>query len=251
MLRQLIVFGAVVAAVVAVTAPVASSDPPPGRYQDVQPHFGGAAVTLHTDFCTSGFSVRKNGSRTTGSVVAGHCFPKPDDGVSSGDQFYGQVATVVYDHTHDMSLVTGAKETPQTYSPSIWVDPGLPAARRVIRARDPLPTDSLCVSGAKSANHCGLTFRPNEKVQSCSLPTDDPPNFCTTGLSLAINPSPDPVVRRGDSGAPLYVLDKDTGGVIIVGMLVGGDLNNPATVAFEPISFIQQSLGVTVLVTTP
>lgn len=251
MLRQLIAFAAVVVAIAAVTAPVAVADPPPGRGNDTQPHFGGAVVDMALGSCTSAFSVRKNGSRTTGSVVAGHCFQAPGDGVSSGNKFYGEVATALYDHTHDMSLVVGAKEEPQTYAPSIWVDPGLPAARRVIRARDPLPTDNLCVSGALSGNHCGLTFNPGAPVQACSRPTDTPPNFCVTGLSLATNPGPGAVVQPGDSGAPMYVLDQATGGVIIVGMFVGGDAQKPALVAFEPVSFIQQSLGVTVLVTTP
>lgn len=251
MLRHLLVFGAVAVALAAATepAPAVVVTAAPGRANDTQPHFGGAKIDGP---CTSGFSVRRNGTRITASVVAGHCFPKRDDGVSSGPEPYGEVKVALWDTTRDMSLVSSFETIPETYSSTIYVDPpGLPSTRRVVGARDPLPTDSLCVSGSITGNQCGLTFDPGTKARSCNQGSL-PPLICTENLDVARKLSGGTVAQKGDSGAPVYARPSDGGeGVIIVGMLVGVDPNNASLIGFEPISFIQQQLDVTVLVTAP
>jgi hypothetical protein len=60
------------------------------RFEDPEPHWGGAAIGLtpivHT--CTSAFTVVRVDTLARGSVTAGHCF-EPSQNVYSGPQYYG------------------------------------------------------------------------------------------------------------------------------------------------------------------
>lgn len=98
-----------------------------GRLDDGEPHWGGAGIGLgaNNNFCTSGFTVVRNGVR--GSVTAGHCF---DNGqfVNSGPQFYGTTSGESGFPTFDMIRVGSSAET---YDNRIHVDPCCPSVRDV------------------------------------------------------------------------------------------------------------------------
>ncbi|MFD3581412.1 hypothetical protein [Streptomyces sp. NPDC058683] len=223
----------------ALDTPRPLADPLPyGRANDVQPHFGGAALSVfptvqESDYhCTSGFAVQlKANPRKKGMVTAGHCFKQDTDLGSGhdrtgGDIDFGTVTVVKFDAgvpdgKHDMELITGVlgQSGAQTYAATIWVDPQVPSAVRVVGKGSVAQGDMVCYSGMVTKANCGFEVRTPDKGTLCSTEpghTDD----CTTGLAAATKPvSSGP--RKGDSGSPVYRLD-DQGNAVLLGMLVGG-----------------------------
>jgi hypothetical protein len=206
------------------------------RFNDVQPHRGGAGIsvfpTATTYDCTAGFAVRSNSDPTTvGMVTAGHCFPrnrvlgsgKDADGAID----FGAVTVVKFQKnvpngTQDMELITGVPDQtgPQTYAPTLWADPRVPSAIRVVDTGAASLGDSVCYSGMVTRTNCGFAVQTLTAGKSCSREPGHA-NDCTIGLAEATKPvSSGP--KPGDSGSPVFKVD-DKGNAIIVGMLVGGD----------------------------
>ncbi|MFD3307458.1 hypothetical protein [Streptomyces sp. NPDC058694] len=234
------------------------------RLNDVQPHRGGAGLsvfpTATTYDCTAGFAVRsKSDPRTVGMVTAGHCFTRNrilGSGNDAGGAIdFGAVTVVKYQKnvpngTHDMELITGvpSQTGPQTYAPTLWVDPRVPSAMRVVDTGAASLGDSLCYSGMVTRANCGFTVRTLTEGKSCSREPGHA-NDCTIGLAEATKPvSTGP--RPGDSGSPVFKIEN--GNAVIVGMLVGGDPSSDgpphrdAAVVFHTLQQIESPNGLNV-----
>ncbi|MGA5451793.1 hypothetical protein ACPCVO_34675 [Streptomyces umbrinus] len=238
------------------------------RLNDVQPHRGGAGLsvfpTATTYDCTAGFAVRsRSDPRTVGMVTAGHCFTLNrvlGSGNDAGGAIdFGAVTVVKYERnvpngTHDMELITGvpSQTGPQTYAPTLWVDPRVPSAMRVVGTGTASPGDSVCYSGMVTRANCGFTVQTLTGSKSCSREPGHT-NDCTIGLAEATKPvSSGP--RPGDSGSPVFKIEN--GNAVIVGMLVGGDPSKDgpphqdAAVVFHTLRQIESPDGLNVRVLT-
>ena len=149
----------------------------------------------------------------------------------------------VLNGTRDM-----AKLEASTYEPKIHTSPGFPAVRTVKGKTDPSEGDLVCVSGAITGAKCNLRVLPG-KHSLCYVTHNGP--FCTHGLTAAERLDV-PVMRRGDSGGPVYTRT-GSNGAIINGMMIGfegrlnpsGDVGN--RVYFHTVSEVEAGLGVTVM----
>ncbi|SHG23309.1 chymotrypsin family serine protease [Streptoalloteichus hindustanus] len=259
--RTLVV--ALVALVALVTMPMATGGAaetvagPVDRYNDTQPHFGGAAIGVHGSgrtICSSGFTVTTKTGQA-GILTAGHCFA-PNTRLASGRKANGSVndygtvtdrkrdATPTVPGTRDMAVITGVPGRPQTYAPSLWTDPVVPGVLRVGGRQVPTPDqDIVCFSGRTSRAVCGFRVIGNLRDGSACDPDND--KICTHGLARAVREGRGGA--PGDSGSPVYWTEWD-GRATIVGMVIGSLYrDNRTTIFFHTIDQIETGLGVTLV----
>lgn len=202
-----------------------------GRLNDGAPHYGGAGIgsPSNNNFCTSGFTIIKNGVR--GSVSAGHCFNNGNS-VYSGPEYYGyatgQPPFPMFDMIRITSVVT-------SYTNKIHVDPCCPSVRTVVSHGNAILGQQICVSGMVTRAVCGLVV--------ISLYSD----FCdAAGCTVSLGVAEDlsrVVGQGGDSGAPMYNrLSNNT--AMIRGMEVAGTA--PTNVYFHHIFWMEAVLGMSV-----
>lgn len=214
-----------------------------GRLDDTEPHRGGAKISIFGGTnpnilgCTAGFTVDFSDGRR-GSVTAGHCF-KEDEGLSSGNQFYGVTEGKEFFPEFDMMRIDGLGFA---FTNVIYTDPGLPTERTVTGSSQPFEGQTLCVSGQKTRAKCQLQVI-DFTGRLCH------PEGCTDALMRARRPGV-VVARKGDSGGPVYTQGPNNTAVIN-GMIVGGteilDGNDGAQMVLaETIGSIEVALGVRV-----
>ncbi|GAA1761576.1 hypothetical protein GCM10009795_005030 [Nocardioides hankookensis] len=179
---------------------------------DAAPHYGGSWITWpNGTYCSSGFTVVRNGTTTRTSVTAGHCGGANGTEFTSGAYYYGDKAGLANYPDYDQARLQGS-----TYREFIRVGGGNDAQslRSVRGATDPVIGDSLCQSGVTSYAECGIV------VGSLSATLCDPAG-CTTYLGAGRKETDAIAARGGDSGAPVYLRfsNAEAG---IRGMLIGG-----------------------------
>ena len=217
------------------------------RDNDGQPHWGGAAIhpgNLDFNNCTSAFVVfLPNGNR--GAVTAGHCFKDTGNhdlngrNVKSGNQDYGGETAGGSDYpNYDMVRIGNGGNT---WDNKIHVDPCCPSVRTVVATGNPDVGDPICVSGMTSLAMCGLEVKATDTT------------FCdNVGCSLhqiRATRSGDVVVRRGDSGGPMYNRFGDTDAAARGLIIAGSNCNNQGgctSVFAHRISSVTGHLDVTV-----
>ncbi|ATL25735.1 hypothetical protein [Streptomyces formicae] len=241
-----------------------ASGAPASRFNDPQPHRGGAEIRMtvlgETYNCSSGFAVRRVEDGKRAMTTAGHC---PNGLINvdttSGQYPFGRFVRTFYDNVVDAALVAGTPQSPQVYAPTLWTDggpQGTPVARRVLgKADGPVVDQKVCVSGKVTKLVCDIEVYNLTSGQSCG---EEPPHICTNGLVLAGKEGKN-IVKAGDSGAPVFVpIDTEIDGhkvygAMLVGMLVGGgpriEHGPEDLVTFHPIKQIECSLNVKVLTT--
>ncbi|WP_131822724.1 hypothetical protein [Mycobacteroides chelonae] len=176
--------------------------------------------------CTLGPAVT-NGPRA-GFLIAGHC---------TGDQY----AQVNFDGRNPMSLGPALQAqdapTPQGYSDSavIWTGAVDPSATKiagtwpvtgVMSVRDvrALPAGTpICINGAVSGVRCSpLITADADYIRSA------------------------PIVQHGDSGAPVFVINKETRGAVLLGITSGIENGQDEATFLQP---ALERLGVQALTT--
>ncbi|QES45638.1 hypothetical protein DEJ49_35775 [Streptomyces venezuelae] len=239
-----------------------ASGAPASRFNDPQPHRGGAEYRVtyggRTFACSSGFAVRKVVSDRLGMASAGHCAPTGTD-ATSGEFRFGTFLESYETETVDAAMISGTRLKPQVYATTIWTDggpPGSPVARRVLEKADaPVRGQRVCVSGKVTKLVCDIEVYNLTSGESCS---EEPPIVCTRGLVLAGKEGVN-IVAGGDSGAPVFVpVDRVVDGHMVygarlVGMLVGGGPRRQGgpedLVTFHTVRQVESALTVEVLTT--
>ncbi|WP_409240540.1 hypothetical protein [Streptomyces sp. PA5.6] len=237
-----------------------ASGAPASRFNDPQPHRGGAEYRVtyggRTFACSSGFAVRKVVSDRLGMASAGHCAPTGTD-ATSGEFRFGTFLESYQTETVDAAMISGTRLKPQVYATTIWTDggpPGSPVARRVLEKADaPVRGQRVCVSGKVTKLVCDIEVYNLTSGESCS---EEPPIVCTRGLVLAGKEGVN-IVAGGDSGAPVFVpVDRVVDGHMVygarlVGMLVGGGPRRQGgpedLVTFHTVRQVESALTVEVL----
>ncbi|WP_306338348.1 hypothetical protein [Streptomyces sp. KL118A] len=208
-----------------------ASGAPASRFNDPQPHRGGAEYRVTYDgrtfACSSGFAVRRVDGGKRAMATAGHCAPAGTE-ATSGEFRFGTFLSSFNNETVDAALISGTRIKPQVYAPTLWTDggtPGTPVARRVLgKADGPVVGQKVCVSGKVTKLVCDIEVYHLTRGESCDA---EHPDVCTRGLVLAGKEGAN-IVREGDSGAPVFVpIDTEIDGhkvygAMLVGMLVGG-----------------------------
>jgi hypothetical protein len=165
--------------------------------------------------CTLGAGIRA-GDRT-GFVTAGHCGNGDGDMVrldsvtgaplgvlSDANESYDSVAKVALDY----AAVWNSAPAPRAATVA-----GLPVAGVMTReAAAKLPKGTpICFDGATSDLSCA-------------------PLRFADGISLRL----DGAARPGDSGAPAFIVDGDTGAATLIGIMSGGDATNVEVTYLDP-----------------
>ncbi|TNC38351.1 hypothetical protein [Mumia zhuanghuii] len=205
------------------------------RSADTAPHWGGARITAGGTSCTSGFTVKSKTASTRYSVTAGHCGPNGTSW-SSGSYYFGQTAGRTGYPEYDQARLAGS-----TYTNSIYTD-GLDnfSTRLVTGANDGDVGDSVCVSGAVTKSVCGI------EIKSLSATyCDDParPATCSTYLMRGRRDDDRVIVRKGDSGGPVYQRNTSLPRASIRGMVIAYDMSGVRLYA-ERYNSISNHLGV-------
>ncbi|MFH8612909.1 hypothetical protein ACH4D5_36105 [Streptomyces sp. NPDC018029] len=209
-----------------------ASGAPVSRFNDQQPHRGGAEIRMtyggRTAACSSGFAVRRVEDGKRAMTTAGHCAPTGTE-ATSGEFRFGTFVRSFYDDAVDAALLSGTLIKPQVYAPTLWTDggtPGTPVARRVLGKVDgPVVGQKVCVSGKVTKLVCDIEVYQLTGGESCG--DEAPRRVCTRGLVLAGKEGVN-IVHGGDPGAPVFVpIDTEIDGhkvygAMLVGMLVGG-----------------------------
>lgn len=205
------------------------------RNSDTAPHWGGARITAGSTGCTSGFTVKSKSSSTRFSVTAGHCGP---NGTAwySGSYFFGNTAGRTGYPEYDQARLSGS-----TYTNSIYTD-GLDSftTRVVTGANDGDVGDSVCLSGQVTKSVCGV------EIKSLSATYCDDPDVaatCTTYLMRGRRSDDRVIVRRGDSGGPVYQRNSTLPRASIRGMIIAYDMGGIRVYA-ERYNSISNHLGV-------
>ncbi|MFD1824506.1 hypothetical protein [Mumia zhuanghuii] len=205
------------------------------RTADTSPHWGGAKITAGSTSCTSGFTVKSKTSSTRYSVTAGHCGP---NGTSwySGAYYFGQTAGRSGYPNYDQARLAGS-----SYTNSIYTD-GLDNfnVRTVTGANDGDVGDSVCVSGVVTKSVCGI------EIKSLSATYCDDPDVsstCTTYLMRGRRDDDRVIVRKGDSGGPVYQRNTSLARASIRGMVIAYDMSGVRLYA-ERYASISNHLGV-------
>ncbi|MFE0176155.1 hypothetical protein ACFWZ2_27915 [Streptomyces sp. NPDC059002] len=237
-----------------------ASGAPASRFNDPQPHRGGAEIRMtylgETVACTSGLTMRRVEDGKRAISTAGHCAPS-GTAATSGEFRFGTFVRSFQDDVVDAALITGTRIKPQQYAPTLWTDggtPSTPVSRRVLGKVDgPVKGQKVCVSGKVTKLVCDIEVYNLTSGQSCD---PDPPHICTQGLVLA-GKEGETIVHQGDSGAPVFVpIDTEVDGhkvygALLVGMLVGGGPrfeHGPADlVVFHTVKQVECALNASVM----
>ncbi|WP_433262893.1 S1 family peptidase [Actinosynnema sp. CS-041913] len=207
------------------------------RQYDPVPFRGGAAITVGTKRCTSGFTVKDpQGDRYL--LTVGHCgyvpgvpIGRPVQNTGSGE-FMGYFYNWNYPD-RDIALI--ARVEAGYYTRQIYVGDVNGKAIRVAGASDPVVGRSdYCRSGAVSAEKCGHRV-VNTNGQFCDAAG------CTRNLISYDKGTP---TQAGDSGAPFYTYNADRSAVVVHGMHVA---ISGAMYFAEKWSLIASSQGVSIV----
>ncbi|MEV0675580.1 S1 family peptidase [Actinosynnema sp. NPDC050436] len=207
------------------------------RQNDPRPFRGGAAITVGSGKCTSGFTVADpDGNRYL--LTAGHCgyvpgvpIGRPVQNTGSG-QFMGNFYNWNFPD-RDLALV-GTVQTGY-YGREIYVGDATGKTIRVAGAADPVVgRGDLCRSGAATYEKCGHRV-VNTTGQLCTGAG------CTRNL---ITYDKGTAPQEGDSGAPFYTYNGDRSAVVVHGIHVG---RSGSLYFAEKWSLIASSQGVSVV----
>lgn len=185
------------------------------RYNDRQPHWGGARITRRSvgGSCTSGFTVNSESSAEgQAHVTAGHCWPVGSV-VDSGSFYFGNVIRRPNFPLYDSALLNAAD---QNYDDNIYDGVNNNATANAenidMSGVDTVAGgDLVCVSGSVSRRVCNLVV--DRVTGACPQAGGE-----TTALIVAQKIG-STVFVNGDSGGPMYTR---TSGNRIAGMNVCG-----------------------------
>ncbi|CCH33191.1 S1 family peptidase [Actinosynnema sp. NPDC047251] len=207
------------------------------RQNDPRPFRGGAAITVGSGKCTSGFAVKDpEGNRYL--LTAGHCgyvpgvpIGRPARNTGSG-AYIGEFYNWSYP-SRDLALI-GTLQT-GFYGPQIYVGDATGKTIRVAGAADPVAGRSdYCRSGAATFEKCGHRV-VNTTGQLCIA------GICTRDL---VTYDKGTATQDGDSGAPFFSYNAARNAVVAHGIHVG----RSGTLLFaEKWSLIAKTQGVSVL----
>jgi hypothetical protein len=186
---------------------VASADSAPrGRRSDTKPYRAGARIQSREGWCTSGFPIRRKSDGRTFILTAGHC---------PGDTWWteGEVGnsnlkvgdTWERNDLLDVQYIRAVDVEGRVYDGGVAPggQPSKPVAGRNLTRLG----DSICVSGASSGVHCGLT------VVGHPSPGGRPLGNYWMAYSDGV------AVCFGDSGGPVFSRASDPDKVIARGVI--------------------------------
>jgi hypothetical protein len=209
-----------------------------GRYNDGEPHFGGAAVrvgagTTSNNTCSTGFTVRRNVDGWRGAISAAHCFNN-NAAIYSGPEYtgiaWGKVSYPAYD-------IIGIKSSTEKFDNTIHSDPCCPTQRNIIGRSYADVGVLVCFSGMSTKATCNI------QVTSTNGYFCDAAG-CTGGLIEAMR-NGELIVRPGDSGGPIYTRS-GTSNAYGAGMIIAGAAGG--TIAYgEHLGVIESYLNVSLL----
>lgn len=212
------------------------------RQYDSIPFRGGAAVTVGTAGCSSGFTVKSpQGDRYL--LTAGHCGYVPGVPMGRPVSNTGSGAHMGYFYnwnypTRDIGLISRL-DSAGAYGHYIYVGDATGNVKAVGAAQDPFPGGSnYCQSGAYSYEHCGHHV-VNTTGQLCTS------DGCTRDL-ITYDQGTRPA--SGDSGAPFFTYNSDRSAVIVHGIHIG---QMGSTFFAEKWSLIASTQGVSIVTSTP
>lgn len=212
------------------------------RQYDSIPFRGGAAITVGTAQCSSGFTVKSpQGDRYL--LTAGHCgyvqgvpMGRPVSNTGSGENM-GYFYNWNYP-TRDIGLISRLNSA-GAYGHYIYVGNATGTVKRVSGASDPVVGGTgYCRSGVSSFEQCG------NRVVSTSGQLCDAAG-CTQNL---VTYNQGAASLSGDSGAPLYTYNSDRSAVVVRGIHIG---IVGTTYYAEKWSLIASSQGVSIVTSTP
>lgn len=166
-------------------------------------------------FCTLGSAIRRVDGGRDGFLTAGHCGESdPSQRLQASATLAGPATTVILgdvsDAQHDVidpatstlsdsaAVWSGATDSASVRIAGTWPVAGVMTLDAIKKL--PMGT-SVCYNGARSGVKCGPLVNGDENGQLEFL-----------GLS-----------QKGDSGSPVFLVDKNTGAATLVGILQGGD----------------------------
>ena len=225
------------------------------RIVDHSPHYGDAAIYGRSGACSTNFTfVTVFGVRT--QATAGHCAYDPDNGVFQANDYvthdgtpYGSNSAGNWSvYPLEMQLISAGS---QTYTNSIYTDPGSPTVRQVTSEADLGVGAFVCVGGFISGSNC------NNEIYAVNQTWGGKTQLQFTRILAAGNPAP---CVPGDSGGAVYQRGAGTT-AIAVGMAIDTLLSNdqiPVPVPYfgywicinHTVASIKAKFGVTLL-TTP
>ncbi|MEU0110301.1 hypothetical protein ABZ322_30160 [Streptomyces sp. NPDC006129] len=243
-------------------------EPLASRFADSQPFWGGAALigtngNEHKN-CSAGFAVKQTATGHVYMTTAGHCYDAlahvysrtQNDNYSRN--LVGQVTR--RNRNIDTELITGPSDSAKPFDSFLFVGgtPGSGTSVFVHGTEMPENGRKVCVSGAKTFNHCGHPIS-NTRYSVCYSGGAD---CVRDGKGFLFDqggtnwPAYDngKMAAPGDSGAPIYTTDDTESGAWIVGGLSGGTIlgGGPCHCTTEHmigvnIEDIRRDLGVEVL----
>ncbi|MEV3971364.1 hypothetical protein AB0K68_24970 [Streptomyces sp. NPDC050698] len=243
-------------------------EPQQNRFSDVQPFWGGMALTgsngTQAFNCTAGFAVRQRATGHVYMTTAGHCysnlayaFGRNQNGTFNST-LVGQVTR--RDRNIDTELIADVNRYAHPYDSYMWAGgtAGSGTAVFVHGTERPELNRRVCVSGSVTFNHCGHPISDTRFSVCYSGGADcikDGKGFLYerggTNFPAFDNGN---VTRPGDSGAPIYTTDDTESGAWIVGGHSGGTIlgGGPCHCSRElmvgvNIEAIKQDMGVDVV----
>ncbi|QFZ21311.1 chymotrypsin family serine protease [Saccharothrix syringae] len=213
------------------------------RQYDSAPFRGGAAITVGTAACTSGFTVKSpQGDRYL--LTAGHCGHVPGVPIGRPVSNTGSGAFMGYFYNwnypeRDIALI-GQLNSANAYNHYIYVGNATGTVKRVGGAADPVAnTTGNCHSGVVTFEQCG------HRVVTTSGQYCDANGACTRDV-IAFDQGTGPT--NGDSGAPFYSYNSDRSAVTVHGIVIA----RAGSVYFaEKWSLIASTQGVGIVTSTP
>lgn len=177
--------------------------------------------------CTSGFTVRKDGSRESGATTAEHCTNV--SGINGISEPFGPVAGSVDDSKVDARWFP---LTHRNWTPRNQIKINDQGTRATITGRvqyySVSTDDYFCKYGRTTGYSCG----PVESIACCSPGHQ----YVEAGYHA----------EGGDSGGPVYEFAEPY--FSAVGLHMGGNSSNSL---FSSLTFVEQAFGVTVATSTP
>ncbi|WP_373314004.1 trypsin-like serine protease [Planosporangium flavigriseum] len=213
------------------------------REDDFAPWNGGGQYEVYRDiqlrstWCTTGFGVMKGGQSYV--LTAAHCMSAPD--VAYNNHLSGccfeEIGPVYQENWDKDILLINARGSVLIFDGGVNSSYTKTVHSWDYRVRDEL----LCTSGSKSGVICGDKTDPYEyNIYGC-----DSDNDCFTmhDLARANNVNGQCVGTPGDSGGPVFSLDRD--GVRAKGTITAMDSSNCSILYFQDMDEIVGSMGAT------
>jgi hypothetical protein len=221
---------------VGVTVETAAQDRirPSGRYDDIDPFYGGGAIRSGEGVvCSAGFAVTKN--NLTYLLTAGHC-GYPGQSWSNGNGSRSVGTAVEENPSQDLLLI-------KTWAyPYVFTGVGASGAvGRIIRAEYVYTGEELCSSGAYTTWLCGHVVNDAGNSSYCAY--DPWGNWeCYSGLVWSHQENGALSIRPGDSGGSVVLPTAQ--GIVAKGTISGG---GGADLLWQDFATASQVLGVNIL----